>query len=142
MNKEDKITLILWSVGAVIDFGLAVLDFWLGAYNIVQGKYPWAALDTVAGFLCLVCALRFIRDVVMYIWMFGRQFMGTDIKSCTTVEEVEALRCDTCSRTGHWGWCDAPWIKCEYKDRIKEILGLKDSKIKDPHKHIDSILGG
>ena len=46
-----------------------------------------------------------------------------DLKDCKTVEEVEQLRCKDCAATGHWGWCDAPWIMCEYRDKIKEILG-------------------
>lgn len=50
------------------------------------------------------------------------------IEECKTVEEVEALRCHECSSTHHWGWCDAPWIKCGYKSRIKEILGQSDCK--------------
>ena len=45
------------------------------------------------------------------------------LEECKTVEEVEALHCKDCSDDGHWGWCDAPWITCEYKKKIKEILG-------------------
>jgi len=45
------------------------------------------------------------------------------INNCNTVEEVERLRCYECSDSGHWGWCDASYIKCDYKNRIKEILG-------------------
>lgn len=48
------------------------------------------------------------------------------LNECKTVEEVEAMQCFRCSKTQHWGWCDAPNIKCEYKDRIKEILGKTD----------------
>ena len=51
-----------------------------------------------------------------------------DLDSAKTVEEVEALRCYDCARNGHWGWCDAPWIKCLFKDRIKEILGESESR--------------
>jgi hypothetical protein len=50
------------------------------------------------------------------------------ISDCKTVEEVEALQCYKCSTTGQWGWCDAPHIKCEYKNRIKEILGETESR--------------
>ena len=45
------------------------------------------------------------------------------IEDCKTVQEVESLRCYECANSGHWGWCDAPHIKCDYKNRIKEILG-------------------
>jgi len=47
-----------------------------------------------------------------------------ELDNCKTVEEVEQLRCNTCSRTGHWGWCDAVDIYCGYKARIKEILEI------------------
>lgn len=50
--------------------------------------------------------------------------------ACTTVEEVEALQCHKCStRTGHWGWCDAPFIQCKFKDKIKQILGRTESTV-------------
>jgi predicted transport protein len=51
-----------------------------------------------------------------------------EINECKTVEDVENLRCKDCSNTGHWGWCDAPHIKCEYKDKIKSILGISKCK--------------
>ena len=44
------------------------------------------------------------------------------LPSCTTVEEVEALRCNECANDHHYGWCDAPWIECDFKDKIKSIL--------------------
>ena len=50
------------------------------------------------------------------------------LKDCKTVEDVEALRCNECSNNGHWGWCDAPWIDCEYKTKIKEIIGEKRNR--------------
>lgn len=49
-------------------------------------------------------------------------------KDCMTVEEVEKHFCSKCADDGHWGWCDAPWIKCTHKSRIKEILGVKDNR--------------
>lgn len=51
-----------------------------------------------------------------------------NVSDCKTIEEVESLRCCECAKSGHYGWCDAPHIKCVYKDRIKEILGQKDCK--------------
>ena len=47
------------------------------------------------------------------------------LPNCKTVEEVEALRCCECSKDGHFGWCDAPWIQCDFKDKIKELKGEK-----------------
>ena len=52
------------------------------------------------------------------------------LKACKTVEEVEALRCNECARDGKWGWCDSPWIDCDFKTKIKEILGRKDHTFK------------
>ena len=52
------------------------------------------------------------------------------LQDCKTVEEVEALGCNKCARNGHWGWCDAPWIECSRKNKIKEILGNKESRFK------------
>ena len=46
------------------------------------------------------------------------------LEECKTVEEVEALQCNACATNHHWGWCDMPSIKCVYKDKIKEILGI------------------
>lgn len=63
-----------------------------------------------------------------------------ELSECTTVQEVEALRCTECSNSGHWGWCDAPWIKCTYRDKIKEILGNTDYAITDIRAHVDDIL--
>ena len=63
------------------------------------------------------------------------------LEECTTVEEVESFHCKECStRTGHWGWCDAPWIHCKFKDKIKKILGQTESSIIDPEQHINDIL--
>ena len=50
------------------------------------------------------------------------------LQDCKTVEEVEKLSCNECSNNGHWGWCDAPWIDCSCKTKIKEILGEKKSR--------------
>ena len=50
----------------------------------------------------------------------------SELEACKTVEDVEALRCNECARNHHWGWCDAPNIKCAYKDRIRKILGKTD----------------
>ena len=50
------------------------------------------------------------------------------INQCKTVEEIESLRCNECSKNGHWGWCDGDWIRCPWKERIKEILGRKESR--------------
>lgn len=61
------------------------------------------------------------------------------IEDCKTVQEVESLRCYECANSGHWGWCDAPHIKCAYKDRIKEILGENKSRY-TTEEHISMIL--
>ena len=45
------------------------------------------------------------------------------LRTLNTVEEVEKIHCNECSKNGHWGWCDGNWIICPYKWRIKEILG-------------------
>lgn len=50
------------------------------------------------------------------------------LRTINTINEVEKLRCITCSNNGHWGWCDAPFISCPYKWRIKEILGKTESR--------------
>lgn len=63
-----------------------------------------------------------------------------DLSTLNTVEEVESLRCFECARDGHWGWCDAPWIKCEYKDRIKEILGLSESRFSSLKEQMPDII--
>ena len=62
------------------------------------------------------------------------------LEECTTVEEVEAIECKTCSKTGHWGWCDTSWIRCSYKSRIKEILRQTESTITNINQHISDIL--
>lgn len=54
--------------------------------------------------------------------------MDKMIAECKTVEEVEKLRCFECANNRHWGWCDAPWIICDYKDKIKEILGVSEDR--------------
>ena len=66
--------------------------------------------------------------------------ISKEIKNCKTVEEVEALRCFNCSNDGHWGWCDSPWIKCEYRDRIKEILGKEDYKYSSLKEQMQEVL--
>ena len=62
------------------------------------------------------------------------------LEECKTVEEVEELACKNCARTGHWGWCDAPWIKCSYRDKIKQILGKTEYNITNISDHLDNIL--
>ena len=63
------------------------------------------------------------------------------LQNCKTVEEVEQIRCHSCANNGHWGWCDARFIKCAYKDRIKEILGEpKDSGKLSMHDVIDGVV--
>lgn len=59
--------------------------------------------------------------------MDGGDYM--DLSDCKTIEEVESLRCNECAKSGHYGWCDLPHITCKYKDRIKELLGEKESKL-------------
>ena len=62
------------------------------------------------------------------------------INNCKTVAEVETLCCYDCSNDHHFGWCDAPWIMCKAKDRIKEITGEQGYTITNLEKHIDGIL--
>lgn len=50
------------------------------------------------------------------------------LKMCTTVDQIEGLMCRDCSNSGHWGWCDRESLICEYRDRIKEILGIPKNK--------------
>ncbi len=61
------------------------------------------------------------------------------INNCNTVEEVERLRCHECANSGHWGWCNVSHIKCDYKNRIKEILGENESRY-TTEEHISMIL--
>lgn len=64
-----------------------------------------------------------------------------ELQNCNTVEEVERLRCYDCAKNGHWGWCDATFIKCAYKDRIKEILGEpKGSGKRSVHDVLDGVM--
>jgi len=50
------------------------------------------------------------------------------LRTLNTVEEVEKVHCVKCADNGHWGWCDAPWITCPLKWRIKEILGVTENR--------------
>lgn len=62
-----------------------------------------------------------------------------ELNQCKTVEEIEALRCNECSDNGHWGWCDGNWIRCPYKARIKEILGINGSRFNSIAEQIQEI---
>lgn len=65
--------------------------------------------------------------------------MQPEIEACKTVEEVEATGCNQCSSNGHWGWCDAFWITCERKDRIKQLLGDTSTGCSSFEEHLNSL---
>ena len=46
------------------------------------------------------------------------------LEECKTAEDVEKIACNDCANEHHWGWCDMAHIKCVYRDKIKEILGI------------------